>query len=71
MKQKIKALAGKTTRLLWHKNGWHYNAVGVIGDVKIVQFVFTVNGNLKINIRFENVTDIQPIKEKDGNKKRL
>ena len=68
MKAKIKALTGKTVRLFWHKNGWHHNAVGVIGKAKIVRFAFTINGNLKINIRFDNVTDF---KEIDDNKKRL
>jgi len=62
MKAKIKALKGKTVRLFWHNNGWHHNAVGVIGKLKIVQFAFTINGSLKINIRFENVTDIELIK---------
>lgn len=61
MKAKIKALKGKTVRLFWHKNGYPHDAVGVIKEVKIVQFTFKINGNLLIKVRFENATNVEEI----------
>jgi len=61
MKQKIKSLKGKTVRLYWENNGWHHNAVGIIGEIEEVQFGFKVNGDKSISVRFETVKNVELI----------
>ena len=71
MKAKIKALTGKTVRLRWSHNGWDHKVTGVIGKLYDKEFDFKINGNMVTKVKYDNVTDVELIKEKDGNKKRL
>ena len=62
MKAKIKALICEKVRLSWSKNGCAPNVVGVIGKLYETDFDFKINGEMVIKVKYERVTNVEPIK---------
>ena len=62
MKEKIKELTGKTVRLWWNDNGWYHNIVGIVGEIRELEFDFKMNGDMIFKVKYENVTNFKLIK---------
>ena len=62
MKEKIKELTGKTIRLWWNNDGWYFNdMVGLIGEIRELEFDLKLNGDMIFKVKYKNVTDFKLI----------